>query len=182
MTLKILYAPSGKLLGAQAVGPEGIDKRIDVVATMLHMGGTIDDLANLDLCYAPPFGAAKDPIHMAAFVAQNDLAMAPRLAAFDADFSDFQIVDVRSASELSRLPHLPGATHIPLDELSDRLHDLQNDKPMLTVCHSGKRAHVAACLLQGKGFQGVHNLSGGMSLQRLRSPSAPGTEEESNKP
>lgn len=182
LTLKILYAPSGKLLGAQAVGPEGIDKRIDVVATMLHMGGTIDDLANLDLCYAPPFGAAKDPIHMAAFVAQNDLAMAPRLAAFDADFSDFQIVDVRSASELSRLPHLPGATHIPLDELSDRLHDLQNDKPMLTVCHSGKRAHVAACLLQGKGFQGVHNLSGGMSLQRLRSPSAPGTEEESNKP
>jgi NADPH-dependent 2,4-dienoyl-CoA reductase/sulfur reductase-like enzyme/rhodanese-related sulfurtransferase len=168
LTLKILYQPdTGKLLGAQAVGAEGVDKRLDVAATVLHFGGTVHDLAGLDLAYAPPFGSAKDPLHMAAFVAQNDLAHLPRLYEYDQDLDGFQVVDVRSASELVKLP-LPGAIHIPVDELAERWHELDPNLPTITVCHSGKRAHVAACLLQGKGFNAAANLNGGMSIRRLK--------------
>ncbi len=168
LTLKLIYEPgSGKLLGAQAAGSAGVDKRLDVAATVLHFGGTIHDLAGLDLAYAPPFGSAKDPIHMAAFVAQNDLAMLPILAEYDAELEGLQIVDVRNANEIATLP-LAGAVHIPVDQLSDRWQELDPKQPTVTVCHSGKRAHVAACLLQGKGFNAVANLNGGMSIRRLK--------------
>jgi NADPH-dependent 2,4-dienoyl-CoA reductase/sulfur reductase-like enzyme/rhodanese-related sulfurtransferase len=167
LTLKLLYeSGNGRLLGAQAVGAEGVDKRLDVVATVLHFSGTVHDLAGLDLSYAPPFGSAKDPLHMAAFVAENDLAATPRLTTFDAELAEFQVLDVRNAAELRQLP-LAGASHIPLDELAERWQELDPDKPTVTVCHSGKRAHVAACWLQGKGFRSVSNLSGGMSIRRL---------------
>ncbi len=168
MTLKILYEPdTGRLLGAQAVGGAGIDKRLDVAATVLHFGGSVHDLAGLDLAYAPPFGSAKDALHMAAFVAQNDLSRLPSLLPYDAGLDDFQVVDVRNASELESLP-LEGAIHIPVDELSERWQELDPDRPTITVCHSGKRAHVAACLLQGKGLASVANLNGGMSIRRLK--------------
>jgi NADPH-dependent 2,4-dienoyl-CoA reductase/sulfur reductase-like enzyme/rhodanese-related sulfurtransferase len=167
LTLKLIYEPgSRRVLGAQAVGKEGADKRIDVVATLLNFEGTVDDLANLDLAYAPPYGSAKDILHMAAFVAQNDLEQSPKLMSPDASLADLQVVDVRNASELEKLP-LDGAIHIPVDELSDRWQELDPSKPTVTVCHSGKRAHVAACLLAGKGFDAVSNLSGGMSIRRL---------------
>ncbi len=168
LTLKILYRPdSGRLLGAQAVGGEGVDKRIDVAATVLHFAGTIHDLAALDLAYAPPYGSAKDPIHMAAFVAENDLARLPELVGFDAELAGIQVVDVRNASELEKLP-LDGAIHIPVDELSERWSELDPSRETVTVCHSGKRAHVAACLLRGHGFANVRNLNGGMSIRRLK--------------
>jgi len=168
LTLKILYRPdNGQLLGAQAVGGEGVDKRLDVAATVLHFSGTIHDLAGLDLAYAPPFGSAKDPIHMAAFVAENDLARLPELVGYDAELEGLQVVDVRSASELEKLPLL-GAIHIPVDELSERWSELDPSLPTVTVCHSGKRAHIAACLLRGHGFERVRNLNGGMSIRRLR--------------
>ena len=166
MALKLVYAPDGKVLGAQAVGPLGVDKRIDVVAAMIHAGGTIDDLASLDLSYAPPFGSAKDPIHMAAFVAQNDLDAFPKLIEPNADLESLQVVDVRSSRELERLPPVERAIHIPVDELASRLEELNRDQETVVVCHSGKRAHVAACLLQGAGFQ-VKNLNGGMSVRSL---------------
>ncbi len=167
LILKLLYQPeTRRVLGAQAVGAAGVDKRLDVVATTLHFGGTIDDLAGLDLAYAPPFGSAKDPIHMAAFTAQNDLANYPTLDPFDVPLDGFQVVDVRSAAEIEKLP-LPGAIHIPIDELTERWQELDAQLPTVTVCHSGKRAHVAACWLKGKGFQSVTNLSGGMSMRRL---------------
>lgn len=167
LTLKIHYCPNTrKLLGGQAVGKAGVDKRIDVLATLLHFGGTIDDLAGLDLAYAPPFGSAKDILHMAAFVAQNDVAKSPKLASPDTELTDLQVVDVRTAAELEKLP-LPGAIHIPIDELSERFEELDSARPTVTVCHSGKRAHVAACLLSGKGFDSVVNLNGGMSIRRL---------------
>ncbi len=167
LTVKLLYqVGNGKLLGAQAVGAEGVDKRLDVAAAVLHFGGSVHDLAGLDLAYAPPFGSAKDPLHMAAFVAENDLAELPKLFDYDADLDGFQVVDVRNASEIEQLP-LPGAIHIPVDELSDRWGELDPSQPTITVCHSGKRAHIAACLLLGKGFTAVSNLSGGMSIRRL---------------
>ncbi len=169
LTIKLLYEPATrKVLGAQAIGAEGVDKRIDVIATLLQFNGTIDDLAELDLAYAPPFGSAKDPLHMAAFVAQNDLSDAPQLVATDAILDDYQVVDVRNNAEIAKLP-LDGATHIPVDELADRWIELDKNKPTIAVCHSGKRAHVAACWLKGKGIEHVANLNGGMSMRRLKS-------------
>lgn len=168
LTLKIIYRPhDGRLLGAQAVGAEGCDKRLDVIATVLHFGGTIDDLSKLDLAYAPPFGSAKDPLHMASFVAENDLNDLPTLAEFDCELDGMQIVDVRNATEIAQLP-LPGAHCIPVDELAQRWTELDPNRPTITVCHSGKRAHVAACWLQGQGFANVKNLNGGMSIRTLR--------------
>ena len=172
MTLKIVYRPTdGKLLGAQAIGGDGCDKRIDVVATALHFGGTIDDLTKLDLAYAPPFGSAKDPLHMAAFVAENDLEDRPQLVEFDEELDGFQVIDVRNAAEIAKMP-LVGAIHIPVDELAMRWTELDPQRPTITVCHSGKRAHVAACWLRGHGFANVKNLNGGMSLRSLSSKSA----------
>ncbi len=168
LTLKILYSPSdGKLLGAQAVGEAGCDKRLDVIATAMHFGGTVHDLAQLDLAYAPPFGSAKDPVHMAAFVAENDLDDQPALMSTNSDLKGLQVVDVRNASEIAKLP-LPGAIHIPVDELVTRWKELDPEQPTVTVCHSGKRAHVAACWLRGQEFTDVKNLNGGMSIRSLR--------------
>lgn len=167
LTLKLIYdSHTGKLLGAQAVGAAGVDKRIDVAATVMHFGGTVHDLAQLDLAYAPPFGSAKDPIHLAAFVAENDLAQAPRLLPFASQLDGKQVVDVRNASEVAKLP-LPGAKHIPIDELIQRWTELDPTQPTVTVCHSGKRAHIAACWLAGNGFRDIANLNGGMSIRRL---------------
>ncbi|MFK7736713.1 MAG: FAD-dependent oxidoreductase [Pirellulaceae bacterium] len=167
LTLKIVYTPTGKLLGAQAVGPDGIDKRIDVLATLISQGGSVDDLADLDLAYAPPFGSAKDPVHMAAFAAQNDLEKFPELIGSNADLSAFQVVDVRAAKEFKKLPPVKNAVCIPVDELHERYGELDPDRETVTICHSGKRAHVAACLLRGLGFKRVCNLNGGMSIRSL---------------
>ena len=166
LTLKLIYRNDGRILGAQAVGGDGADKRIDVLATAIHFGATVGQLAQLDLAYAPPFGSAKDPVHMGAFVAENDLLGRPTLAVSNLDLHDYQVVDVRSPAEVSQLP-LPGSVHIPIDELHDRWHELNPTQPTITVCHSGKRAHVAACLLLGKGFQQVQNLNGGMAIRSL---------------
>lgn len=167
MTLKLVYSPEDRrVLGVQAVGAKGVDKRLDVASTLLHFHGTIDDLAGLDLAYAPPFGSAKDPIHMAAFVAQNDLAGYPQLLPADTRLDGFQVVDVRNANELKQLP-LPDAIHIPVDEMAQRWEELDPSQPTVVVCHSGKRAHIAASWLQGKGFTQVNNLNGGMSIRRL---------------
>jgi NADPH-dependent 2,4-dienoyl-CoA reductase/sulfur reductase-like enzyme/rhodanese-related sulfurtransferase len=167
LTLKLMYrSEDGQILGAQAVGELGCDKRLDVIATAIHFGGTVDDLTELDLAYAPPFGSAKDPIHMVGFTAENDLEHHPILAHFESDLSGCQVVDVRNAAEIQKLP-LPGAKHIPVDEISDRWQELDPNQPTIVVCHSGKRAHVAASWLIGQGFSNVKNLNGGMSMRRL---------------
>lgn len=168
--LKLTYDPeTEQILGAQAVGKEGVDKRIDVIATVLKFKGTIRDLAGLDLAYAPPFGSAKDPIHMAAFVAGNDLDSLTSIVEVDADLSGFQILDVRSAKEVETFC-FSGITHIPVDELRSRLHELDRSKPIITVCHTGMRAYVAARILQQSGFKNVQNLTGGMLMQRYARP------------
>lgn len=167
ITLKLVYSPqTRKVLGAQGIGGAGVDKRIDVIATALHFGGSVDDLAQLDLAYAPPFGSAKDPVHMVAFTAQNDLDGAPRLKPTFDNLEGYQVVDVRNQAEIDKLP-LAGAVHIPIDELTARIGELDPNKPTVVVCHSGKRAHVGACRLRTSGFKDVQNLSGGMSIRRL---------------
>ena len=169
LTLKLVYSPEGKILGAQCVGRAGADKRIDVIATAMSLGATVQDLSGVDLAYAPPFGSAKDPVHMAAFVACNDLQESPAVIAPNADLSGLQVVDVRSSAERESLPvpqlDVP-AKHLPIDSLTQRLGELDRSRPTVTICHSGKRAHVAASLLATSGFENVRNLTGGVSIRR----------------
>ncbi len=173
MQLVLHYAPdTGRILGAQAAGGAGIDKRIDVIATAMFFGATVRQLAQLDLSYAPPFGSAKDPVHMAAFAACNDLDRYPEMAPLDIDLQHLQVVDVRTAQEREQLP-LEEAVSIPIDDLLERWTELDPTRETLVVCHSGKRAHVGACWLQGKGFEKVRNMTGGMSLRSLSSSKKP---------
>jgi NADPH-dependent 2,4-dienoyl-CoA reductase/sulfur reductase-like enzyme/rhodanese-related sulfurtransferase len=165
MLLKVLYAPeSGKVLGAQAVGGQGVDKRIDVIATVLHFGGTVDDLASLDLTYAPPFGSAKDPIHMAGFMGRNELDGLVAWVRDDAELARLQVVDVRTKAETAE-GLLPSAIAIPLDELRESLGRLDASKPTAVVCRSGLRAWVGARILKQNGFEDVRVLPGGMLLK-----------------
>ncbi len=168
-TLKLVYqAGTGRILGAQAVGGAGIDKRLDVIASFLHFGGTVRDLAQVDLAYAPPFGSAKDPLHMAAFAAMNDLdGLAPILQP-DVDFSIYQVVDLREADERAELK-LIGADHahnIPLNTLRESLGELDKTKPTAVVCHSGLRAHIGTRLLREYGFI-AFNVSGATYVRDL---------------
>ncbi len=168
-TLKLVYeAGTGRILGAQAVGAAGIDKRLDVVASFLHFGGTVRDLAQVDIAYAPPFGSAKDPLHMAAFAAINDLEGSAPLLAPDVDLSGYQVVDLRDADECAELK-LSGAEHarnIPLNTLRERLGELDKSKPTAVVCHSGLRAHIGTRILRQHGFD-AHNISGATYVRDL---------------
>ncbi len=168
MMLKLIYDnESGKVLGAQAVGGEGVDKRIDVIATVIMLGGTVDQLTELDLCYAPPYGAAKDPVHMAGFVAQNEMRgmenqQPPR--SYDPDDAQTQWLDVRFEPEWNA-GHLPTATWIPLPQLRQRLDELDRNRPVVTICKGGQRSYYAGRILRQSGFAEVATLSGGMTMQ-----------------
>lgn len=170
ITLKLVFDPKyGRVLGAQAVGRDGVDKRIDVIATGMALNATVWDLAGVDLNYAPPFGAAKDPVHMAAFAACNQLDGIADFLDADADLSGMQVLDVRTPAEVERLP-FPGAenvVNIPLDELRDRLGELDMSRETAVTCQTSLRAHVASCLLRQAGFDRVHVVSGG-TLVRSR--------------
>lgn len=158
---------TGKVLGAQAAGRTGVDKRIDVIATTLHFGGTIDDLMNLDLAYAPQFSSAKDPVHFAAFVADNQRrGICP---AVDHPEPGAVILDVRTKAEVEQ-GMLPGAIHIPIDELRERLDELDRKRPIIVVCRVGQRGYAAARVLLQHGFEDVKNLKGGylQAVERRR--------------
>ncbi len=168
LTLKLIYdGDNGRVLGAQAVGGEGVDKRIDGFATAMAMKATVRDLAGLDLAYAPPFGAAKDAIHMAAFAACNQLDGIEEFTPADADVSGKQVVDVRTAAEVAARP-LAGADqaiNIPLDELRERLDELDPKAETVVSCAAGVRAHVATRILKQHGFDAVSNLVGGSTMR-----------------
>ncbi|MCA9182620.1 MAG: hypothetical protein KDA51_14250, partial [Planctomycetales bacterium] len=168
LTLKLVYdAASGRVLGAQCVGGEGVDKRIDVIATAMAMGATVRDLAGLDLAYAPPFGSAKDAIHMAAFAACNQMDGIEAFIPPDADLTGKQVVDVRTAAEVKSRPlaGAPQAINIPLDELRDRLGELDATSETIVSCAAGVRAHVALRILRQRGFPVVSNLVGGATMR-----------------
>jgi len=174
INLKILYDPtSGRLLGAQAVGADKVEKRIDVLATALAARMTVDDLAELELCYAPPYGGAKDPVNFAGMVGQNvagglvRVTSWDRLAALAADPA-VVIVDVRSDAEIrSQGPLLPAGAaagakrmHIPVDDLRARLGELPRDKTLVVSCLTGQRSYYASRILSQSGFPDVLNLDG----------------------
>ncbi len=167
LTLKLLWSPEdGRVLGAQAVGADGVDKRLDIIATALAGGLGIDDLAQLELAYAPPFGSARDMVNTAAFAAQNarDGLVVP-VSALPADRA---LLDVRPAT-VAGLSPLAGALNIPFPELRARLGELDRSRPWATVCALGKTSYFAARVLAQAGFD-VVSLAGGV---RMRSPGAP---------
>lgn len=163
MTLKLLFDPQdGKVLGAQAVGTDGIDKRIDVLAVAIRAGLTVYDLQDMELSYAPPFGSAKDAVNYAGFVAVNalngDMPLC-HVADMQAPQADQMLLDVRTPGEFKR-GSIAGAVNIPLPELRERLTELEASKEILVFCQVGLRGHVAARILLQRGFQ-ARNLTGG---------------------
>lgn len=169
MSLKLIFNDEGKVLGAQGIGYDGVDKRIDVIATSIRFGGTVDDLAELELSYAPPFSSAKDPVNMAGFVAQNVLAGRAHMAPWkDIDKyigEEYQLVDVRTAMEYSN-GHLEGAINIPVDELRDRLGELNKNKTIIEYCQVGLRGYIADSILSQNGFK-VVNVTGGYKTSSM---------------
>lgn len=164
ISLKLIYSPEGKVLGAQAVGADGADKRIDVIATAIHAGMTVDDLADLELAYAPPFGSAKDPVNIAGYVAGNVLRGDQRVLSWNElqamTPGSVQLIDVRTDEEFE-LGSIPGARHIDLNQLRERLDEVARDKPVVLFCQVGLRGYLAWRILQQAGFSEIFNLSGG---------------------
>ena len=168
MHIKLLFTPdTGKLLGAQVVGADGVDKRLDVFATALRAGLTVHDLQSLELTYAPPFGSAKDPVNMAGFVASNLLLGDLQLwyaEDYPARTDAGVIVDVRSTQEFE-LWHIPGARNIPLGKLRSHLVELPQDKNIFVYCRVGFRSYLAYRLLRQRGYN-VASLAGGANTFR----------------
>jgi rhodanese-related sulfurtransferase len=168
MHLKLIFATDGRVLGAQATGGDGVDKRIDVIATTIQHDGTVFDLAEAELCYAPQFGSAKDPVNMAGMMATNVLAGDMRLADWSRVADDDHVVlDVREPAEVAR-GTLSGALTIPLHQLRERLPELPRDKPLWLLCAAGQRAYVAQRILSQRGFD-ARVLSGGITTWKAMS-------------
>lgn len=157
--LKLIYAKDGRVLGAQAVGEEGVDKRIDVIATTIQHGGTVHDLAEAELCYAPQFGSAKDPVNLAGMMAANALHGDMPLASWSDAPGHAGLIDVREPNEFAA-GHLDGALNLPLSQLRKRLVEVPKDRPLLLYCAAGQRGYFAQRLLLQHGFD-AKNLSGG---------------------
>lgn len=168
LTLKVIFEKNSyRLLGAQIVGNDGVDKRIDVLATAIHAGMTGLDLVDLDLAYAPPYSSAKDPVNLAGYMMENiasgtlkqfhmmDLDTLPR-------DGSVTLLDTRTNGEVSR-GMADGFLHIPVDELRDRMGELDKSKPVYVMCQSGLRSYIACRMLEGAGFT-AYNLSGGYRL------------------
>ena len=164
MSLKILFSPSdGRLLGAQIVGFGGVDKRIEMAAQVIQHHGTVYDLTELEHAYAPPYSAAKDPINMAGFVAENILCGKVKIAQWrdlNPDDNSTTLLDVRTADEYA-LGTIPSSINIPLDSLRSRIAELPKGKPIIVNCAVGLRGYLAYRILVQHGFTDVRNLSGG---------------------
>ena len=160
LAIKVLFRKSdGRLLGAQVLGEDGVPKRIDSFAMAIQMGCTIYDLEESELCYAPPFGSAKDPVNFAGMVAADILRGDMPLCHWNSVNGEF-LLDVRNPPELA-VESVPGAINIPLPELRARLSELPRDGEILVICRSGQRAYYATRILLQNGFK-VRNLAGGM--------------------
>lgn len=176
MTLKVLFDPeTGKLLGAQAVGGAGVDKRIDVLAVAIQAGLTVFDLEEMELAYAPQYGSAKDPINMAGFVAgglmrgDHPQVDVESIVAAPAEQRPF-LVDVRTPQEFSD-GHIPGAVNVPIDELRSRLEEFPHDRKIAAYCEVGQRAYLATRILRQRGYL-ASNIGGGYKTFMLFQPPA----------
>jgi NADPH-dependent 2,4-dienoyl-CoA reductase/sulfur reductase-like enzyme/peroxiredoxin family protein/rhodanese-related sulfurtransferase/TusA-related sulfurtransferase len=171
LSLKLVFSPESRaVLGAQAVGYGGVDKRIDVIATAIQGGMTVDDLCEIEHAYAPPYSSAKDPVNLAGFAAQNILdGLCGSITWRElraADAASYFLLDVREAMEFA-LGNVEGAVNIPLEELRSRLDELPRDRQIIIICRVGLRGYLAARILAGHGFTGCLNLSGGYETYHL---------------
>lgn len=165
MHFKLIYElPTGKILGAQAIGKGNVDKRVDVIATVIKLGGTIYDLKDLELCYAPPFGTAKDVVNYSGYVATNlkrgDFKQVHINKVRDLHELGEYILDVREVPEFNR-SHIKHSINIPLSQLRDRLDEIPLDREIYVYCRSGQRSYNACLVLQKNGCKDVYNISGG---------------------
>ncbi len=167
LSLKLIFSDDGKIYGAQSVGYDGVDKRIDVIATAIRLGGTVEDLTELELSYAPPFSSAKDPVNMAGYVAQNMLSGRAHMIPWKdiGDLSGFTLLDVRTEMEYDN-GHFDGALNIPLVSLRERLDEIDKNKPVLIYCQVGLLGYIADRVLTQKGYN-VKNVTGGYKTALL---------------
>lgn len=182
MDIKITFSPTdGKLYGAQIVGYDGVDKRIDEYALVIKQGGTVEHLTRMEHAYAPPFSSAKDPVAVSGYVASNILSgkMDPLYwrELQQADLTQVTLIDVRTADEFL-LGGIKGAINIPLDELRDRMHEIPSDKSVWLYCGVGLRGYLASNILKERGFKQVRNLIGG--LKTYAAAIAPFPQEDSS--
>lgn len=171
MTIKLLFGKfDGKLLGAQIVGYDGVDKRVDVISTALRAGMTVFDLEKLELSYAPPYSSAKDPVNIAGFTAANIIKKDSVIFHWDEiagiDSNTGMLVDVREPAEF-QLGTIPGAINIPLDQIRDRINEIPKEKTIYVFCQVGLRGYLAARILMQKGYKDVRNLSGGYKVYNM---------------
>ena len=166
IAMKLLYDAEGRILGAQAVGSEYVEKQIDVIAAVMKLGGTVHDLAELELCYAPPFNSAKSPVNMLGFVAENELSGLCPMMTPDELTEDTFLLDVRNPQELLTVGAFPNAVNIPLDVLRDHLNELPKDSPISVACMVGLRGYIATRILRQNGFDAI-DLSGGYRAYAL---------------
>jgi len=171
MTLKLTFSPTdGKILGAQIIGYDGVDKRIDVLATAMNAGMTVYDLTEMDHAYAPPYSSAKDPVNLAGYVAENVLRGLVKVISVEEflslDRENIFILDVRTKDEYD-LGHIEGAVNIPVDEIRQNLGKIPKDKKIIVYCSVGLRAYVACRVLYQNGFNEVYNLSGGYKMYEV---------------
>ena len=172
MTLKLLFAPdSGRIFGAQIVGREGVDKRIDTIGVTMRLGGTASDLKDLELAYAPPYSSAKDPVNMAGYVAENIRTGLVRIAPYDAPMTDPEatLLDVREEAEVMAYA-VPNAINIPLGKLRVRMNELDPEKRIIVLCGIGVRAYTAARILDQNGFKNTEVYPGGVRLYQANYP------------
>lgn len=165
ISLKLLFSSAdGTILGAQAIGYKGVEKRIDVIATAIRAGMTVHDLEKLELSYAPPYSSAKDPVNMAGYVASNILKRDHEIIHWDEistlDKASSILIDVRTPQEFA-MGTIEGAVNIPLDELRNRMQEIPDDKEIILFCQVGQRGYLAYRILIQNGYTKVRNLSGG---------------------
>ncbi len=169
LTIKLLFAPDkGKILGAQVVGMEGVDKRLDVLATAIKFEKTVTDLIGLELAYAPPYGSAKDPVNIAGMVAENVLMAQTKPVYWnevDNLFENSILLDVRTKEE-QFIGGFEGSLNIPLEELRARINEIPGNKRIITYCSKGLKSYFASRLLLQKGFENVYSLNGGYSIYK----------------
>jgi len=166
LAFKLIFEkPTGRILGAQAIGLGNVDKRVDVIATAIKFGATVDDLPDLELCYAPPFGTGKDVVNFAGYVASNILHGTYKQVSFtkvrELVESGAYILDVRETYELEDEGRIKNVHNIPLSQLRNRMEEVPKDIPVYAHCRSGQRSYNAVLALQAKGYKQVYNISGG---------------------
>ena len=166
--VKVIFDDQGTIIGAQAAGKDGVDKRIDIMATAIKSGMTVYDLPELELTYAPPFGAAKDPIHMAGYASENILlGLSENIQYYELNDhieANAFLLDVREPEEVKQTGYIEQSVNIPLDSLRERLNDLPRDREIIIYCKSGQRSYIGERILRNNGFKKVKNLDGAFSL------------------